>query len=181
MAVLAVISQIVGLELLAYDQLAIMNGEYWRLLTANLVHTNYTHLAMNLGGLFVLWLLHGDEYKTQSYLGISLVCGLAITLAIYLLRENITWYVGLSGVLHGIFVWGLVKDFEKRRKSAWLLAVGLIVKLVIEVETGGSASIEALLGARIVVEAHLYGAVAGGLFAIAAWALKRQMNHSLRS
>ncbi|MFT7244600.1 MAG: rhomboid family GlyGly-CTERM serine protease [Candidatus Azotimanducaceae bacterium] len=181
LAVLAVISQVVGIEILAYDQLAIIEGEYWRLLTANLVHTNYAHLAMNLGGLFALWLLHGDEYKTQNYLGIALTCGLAITLAIYLLRENITWYVGLSGILHGIFVWGLVKDFEKRRASAWLLAAGLVLKLVIELQTGGSAWVEAMLGARIVVDAHLYGAIAGGFFAITAMALKRQRNNSLTS
>tara|TARA_E500000331_G_scaffold290512_2_gene286557 strand:- start:40 stop:255 length:216 start_codon:yes stop_codon:yes gene_type:complete len=38
-------------------------------------------------------------------------------------------YAGLSSALHGIFVWGMVRDFEKGDKTAWILLVGLVIKL----------------------------------------------------
>ena len=51
---LAIAAQFIGLDALAFDREAIQGEEYWRLLSAHLVHTNDTHLVMSLAGVLAL-------------------------------------------------------------------------------------------------------------------------------
>lgn len=155
-----------GLDtILHYHSVAISQGDWWRIITGHFLHTNLNHLLLNLGGILVLWALHGEYYQHRnSYLLLLLLClGTSIGL---LFGSDITIYVGLSGVLHGLFAWGVVQDIQRDFKSGWLLLAGLIVKLLQEQIFGASLDTAMLIEADVAVDSHLFGAISGLLCAV---------------
>ena len=75
--------------------------------------------------------------------------------------ETIVDCTGLSGVLHGLFgFWALAEVFDGRRSSLVLVG-GLIAKVAWEQFYGPSTSTAAMIGARVAVDAHLFGAIGG--------------------
>ncbi|WP_371189078.1 rhombosortase [Thalassotalea maritima] len=148
---------------LIYDRALITAGEFWRLFTAHLVHTNDNHLLLNLAGLTMLWALHGDHYKMHTFLFAFSVSAIICSVGIFYFDVDMQRYVGLSGVLHGIFVWGTIKDIKKGWKTGYLLLFGVLAKIVYEQVFGASNDVEQLINARVAIDAHMWGAI-GGLF-----------------
>ena len=81
----------------------------------------------------------------------------------WFLDRQLVWYVGLSGVLHGMLLAGLVAGWAERKTESLLLAALLLAKLIYEQFMGPLPGSESTAGGAVVVNAHLYGA-AGGLF-----------------
>lgn len=148
---------------LIYDRQSINSLEYWRLLTGNFLHTNTAHFFLNLAGLWLLWLLHGDEYKTRHYLVVFIACCVGVGLGLYAFTPEITRYVGLSGALHGVFFYGILNDISHKMKTGWLLLLGGCAKIVNEQFGPTNASLEQLIDASVAVDAHLYGAITGAI------------------
>ena len=148
-------------DLLIYDRKLIIAGEYWRLLTGHFFHSNGNHFMLNIAAVALLWALHGQYYYFKNYLVIFFVSGLICSLGILWFAENIAFYVGLSGVLHGFFVWGALMDIKHHEKTGYLLLIGVIAKILHEQFYGASADVERLIGATVATDAHLYGAVGG--------------------
>jgi rhomboid family GlyGly-CTERM serine protease len=146
---------------LAWDRNAILQGEIWRILTGNLTHTNWAHLLMNALALLIISFIFRAHFNAKRYTALIIVLSIGIGGGIF--ATNMQWYAGLSGVLHGIFAWGAISDIRTKTKGGWLLFVGLIIKITWEQIYGGSASSEALIGARVATEAHLIGALIGSL------------------
>lgn len=146
---------------LAYDRTLVKSHEIWRLISANFMHTNLNHLLLNAAGLLLLWALHGDYYKIDTYLNIFILCCMGCTLGIYWFAPKLVWYVGLSGALHGLFVWGAYKDIQAGLRSGWLLFFGVWGKIAYEQIIGPSADVANLIEASVATEAHLFGAVTG--------------------
>jgi hypothetical protein len=76
------------------------------------------------------------------------------------------WYVGLSGVLHGLFVAGALASLAAGYRAELLLLGLLVVKLAWEQVHGALPGSEGFAGGTVLVESHLFGAIAG-LFAAA--------------
>ncbi|MEZ8326136.1 rhombosortase [Vibrio cyclitrophicus] len=148
-----------------WDSNAIAEGQWWRILTGNFSHTNYSHLLMNLTGLWIISYLFQPSKKplALAMLVISLVTGVA------LLFSSIQIYVGLSGTLHGLFGLFALNEALSGRRSSWLLVLGLITKIAWEQLIGPSSTTGELINARVAIEAHLAGAIAGGFMAMALW------------
>ncbi len=158
-----------GRETFKYDRLAILDGEYWRILTGHFVHLGYTHLVLNLAGLVLVWLLVGRYFDTVRWLLILAVILATISAAFWLVDTNLLWYVGLSGVLHGLLVAGTIRGFRELPSESAIIVIILVVKIGWEQVAGpvpGSASVA---GGAVVVNAHLYGAVGGGVAAALFW------------
>lgn len=148
-------------DALAYQRDALSWQEVWRWISGHVVHTNGAHLMLNLTGLAMLWLLHGHYYSLSTFFGQLLLYAFAVTGCIFVFHPELQWYVGLSGVLHGIFVWGAVQDIRRLEMGGKLLFLGVWVKIAYEQFYGGSADVAALINARVATEAHLYGALTG--------------------
>jgi hypothetical protein len=73
--------------------------------------------------------------------------------------------VGLSGVLHGLFVAGALASLLAGFRAELLLLGLLAVKLVWEHFQGALPGSESLAGGTVLIEAHLYGAITGVLAA----------------
>ena len=91
-------------------------------------------------------------------------CALFIGLMLYALNPHLHYYVGLSGVLHGLFVVGAWGERQHFRVSAYVLLALVFAKLVWEQLYGAMPGSESMIGGQVLVDAHLYGAIAGGLF-----------------
>ena len=111
-----------------YNRTLYFGGEYWRAVTAHLFHTNFNHLLLNLGGLLLLWALHGEKYSFQSVAIVFLVTTISITVGIAYFTPDMARYVGLSGMLHGLFFWGACDDIKMGRKSGYGLVIGGAIK-----------------------------------------------------
>ena len=146
---------------LRYERAAIATGEVWRLVSGNLVHASGQHLLLNLAGLALVTLLFPGEYSRRDWALIGLTSAIAIAAGLWWGSPEVEWYVGLSGVLHGILAAGAIAWWRSRlRGLAGLLTAILIAKL-----TG-----EQLFGAigwsgdlNVIVDAHLYGALGGAV------------------
>jgi len=147
-----------------YERSGIENGEFWRLLTGHLVHLGASHFALNAAGLALVWYLVGDAFTRIGWAWVALASIIAIDSGFWLLNPGLRWYVGLSGLLHGLLAAGLVVSATKERKEIVLLAILLVAKLAWEQLGGPLPGSESSSGGPVVVDAHLYGAV-GGLFA----------------
>lgn len=83
-------------------------------------------------------------------------------------------YVGLSGVLHGLFAYFALQETLNGRKSSWLLVVGVMAKVIWELTMGASSSTSELINARVAVESHLFGMLSGFIFAALYFFTRRQ-------
>ncbi len=129
---------------------------------------------MNLAGLWIISYLFQPSKKqlVLALLVISLVTGIA------LLFSSIQIYVGLSGTLHGLFGLFALSEALNGRRSSWLLVLGLIAKIAWEQLIGPSSTTGELINARVAIEAHLAGALAGGFISIASFLISRKTGQS---
>ena len=147
---------------LRYERYAILDMEWWRLLTGNLVHLSTAHLALNLAGLGLISFLFRSRFDAWRWFAVLLACALSTSLGL-LIFTQVEWYVGLSGVLHGAYAAGALAEVRDGRRFGYVLLSLLSVKLLAELLLGPSASTAALIGGEVVVDAHLFGALGGFL------------------
>lgn len=154
---------------LAFDRSQMELQQVWRWLTANVVHTNGYHMLLNSLAIGLLWLLHGYSYTLSRYLFVVFVCSLFVTLGVWWFSEELQWYAGLSGALHGVFIWGCYNDLKQGHKSAWLLVGGVILKIAYEQFWGASSWLEGVIAASVATDAHLYGFIGGLVCILIIW------------
>lgn len=157
--------------ILVFQSEAITQGQWWRLVSGHFLHTNFNHFLMNSIGLILLWALHGEYYRPITYLTLFLLCCIGTGLGL-LFGSDITQYVGLSGTLHGIFVWGALSDIQKGYRSGWLLFVGVWIKVIYEQIAGPSDIVAGLIASNVAIDAHFFGTLTGSLYIV--WLFKRQ-------
>ena len=152
-----------GREQLRYERAAVLDQhQYWRLLTGHLVHGGWQHTWLNLTGLALIVALFHGTYTTLQWLVIALLSTISIDLGMLLLMPQLQWYVGLSGVLHGLLTAGAVAWWQvEDRRLAGILSAILVGKLCWE-QWHGALPLSGAL--HVIVNAHLYGAI-GGLLA----------------
>lgn len=151
-------------NLLRYDRADIAAGQWWRLLTAHIAHLGIHHAALNALGLIFLWALFAREWSVRQWAAIVLVAALAIDSGLWWGDPQVTWYVGASGVLHGMMAAGLVAYIRRADPLGWIMAGLLAAKLAYEQLHGPLPF--AGKGVPVVVDAHLYGASAGLVAAV---------------
>lgn len=161
-----------GFEALRYER-ALLLTEPWRLLTAHLVHLGWIHLALNLAALAAIWAMLGDLLRPGAWAAAFVACALAVSGGLWLRDPQLEWYVGLSGVLHGLFALGAVAGLGRAPGFHVLLLAGVVAKVAWEQVSGTDSGTAALIGGAVVVNAHLYGLLGGLAGAPYAWRAAR--------
>lgn len=173
LAIIVTLIAAIGSDLenwLRFDRIAIFNGQFWRLLSAHFVHLNWSHLLMNLLGLVLIWALFGKTYNTKTWVAVFCVSCLGISGLLLAFNPELRWYVGLSGLLHTLFVLGSLKDIQQARWGGTWLLVAICLKLLYEQILGPLPGSESTAGGRVIVDAHFYGAILGAVsFAVLRW------------
>ncbi|PLT23929.1 rhombosortase, partial [Pseudoalteromonas sp. MelDa3] len=153
-------------NLLEFNRSLIDEGELWRIFSSQFVHANWAHLGLNASGVLLIWLLHGEYTSPTRYAfntsALALWCGLGV----YWFCPSIHIYTGLSALLHGIIIWGAVKDITVGLKSGYLLFIGVWIKIGFEQFSGPNADIGKLINSTVAIDAHLIGVIGGTLLAI---------------
>jgi rhomboid family GlyGly-CTERM serine protease len=148
-----------GREVLRYDRAALAAGQWWRLLSAHIVHLDFDHAVLNSLGLVLMWALFARDYRPRQWLLIVLGSIAAIDAGLWLRDSTVAWYVGSSGALHGIMAAGTLAHVRRRDLDGWILAVFIVVKLAYEQSAGALPFSQSHAG--VVVDAHLFGALGG--------------------
>lgn len=141
----------------------------WRLISAHVVHINWTHALVNAGAWLVLARLFEVHVNAKQQLLCLVGGGLSISIALALLYPSIAWYRGASGMLHALYFAGaivqLADALHRRSRRTALLAAGLLaggaMKIVLELPRGAFTPYAEWLGAATVPQAHLFGALSG--------------------
>lgn len=150
---------------LSYQTQALNQHEYWRLVTGQLVHLRWSHLAFNLLGLAVIGLLFSRHIGSHRFLPVLLLCMLGSNLGMWLADPHITQYVGFSGVLYGLFAWGARWDVFTGQRFGKLLLVLVVVKTFYDY-ISGTTFIALSDASQVAFSAHFYGMLSGVLVAI---------------
>jgi rhomboid family GlyGly-CTERM serine protease len=158
-----------GRVALRYEREAVLQGEYWRLLTGHLVHGTWLHLLLNGAGLGLIAALFPQDYSLRGWLSIAAFSVVAIDIGFVLCEPQLHWYVGLSGVLHGALAAGAIAWWRhESRPLALVLSLIFVAKLAWE-QAHGALPLSGDL--PVVVDAHLYGAVGGVAAGTVLWLL----------
>ncbi len=165
-AVLSLLLQASGLvDLLQFDRPLIDAGQYWRLLTCHLVHTGWSHWAMNMAGLALVAYFFSPYATVSQWLAVFVVSALAAGTGSYLFDPQLQVALGMSAVLHGLFVFGALREIRVYPQSGLVLLALLCAKLVWEYRYGALPGSATLAGGEVATSAHLYGAIGGVLVA----------------
>lgn len=155
-------------EHLQFDRGRILGGEYWRLLSGHFVHAGWTHLVINALAALTIYFGFFSHLRIAELLIGSFFLAILISIALLIFLPELSWYRGLSGLLHGLTVYcSLRRVFEGRR--SYLIGAGLVWAKVIMESAGISLTVSAWHGDMSVIhQAHLAGALLGTLGAFAA-------------
>lgn len=161
--------------LLRFEREAILTGEYWRLVSGHAVHLSWPHLLLNLAGLAFVYVLGARRLNFATWWLTGIFSALLIDAGFLFWTPKLQWYAGLSGVLHAWFVVCVIVLWRECgwRTGAPFLAL-LAAKLAWELGNGPLPGTTELVGGRVVVEAHLFGAL-GGVVSAAAMETSRRI------
>jgi rhomboid family GlyGly-CTERM serine protease len=152
---------------LCLESTKVSEGQLWRLITGNFVHFGWAHTAMNLLAFLLCTFAFFSDYSTKIFLLLILTCSLFVGLCIFFLNPEYTIYAGLSGVIHGLLIYGILASTHYPK---WIQLSALILiggKLIHENMPGYEATdLQNLIPAAVAVESHVYGAIGGFVFFI---------------
>jgi len=173
---LVVLMQLIGQETLRYQHDWWQSGQVWRIVTANWVHVGWVHMALNMLGLAVCVGLANPHWSVKRWFLNSLCIGIGISTLFTLQNPNLHWYVGFSGVLFGLYFLAAHDLYARDRLIALLMGGAIVIKIILEQYTSIDLDSSAIIGAPVIVDAHLYGLLMA--IAIALIWSTYTMNHS---
>ena len=141
-----------------YERGAVAAGQWWRFITCHQVHLDPNHALLNAVGLALLWSLFARCYGWGQWLVALGACVAAIGAGFWFFSTQLMWYVGASGVLHGVFACGCIAMLRQRDRIGFIAAAIFVGKLAYE-QWHGPLPFER--ADQVVTVAHLYGAMGG--------------------
>jgi rhomboid family GlyGly-CTERM serine protease len=125
------------------------------------VHLGTGHTILNVSALGILVWLFDEVLDNTDWAVVMVTSALSIDAGLYWFASDVVWYVGLSGVLHGVMIAGSLKLLAARAPIGLLLLLVTLGKIAWEQWGGPVPYSELTSGGPVVVEAHLFGAVGG--------------------
>jgi rhomboid family GlyGly-CTERM serine protease len=162
---------VLALELLSDGSLQeyrrpLLGAEPWRILSAHFVHLSLIHALLNGVALLLLGRLFEERMRIAELWLVLCTAPILISLVFWIAMPELVWYRGLSGVLHALYFTGFILWLsEASRHARWLplaaLAAGTL-KVLLEQPWDASFPFQEWLGAPVVPQSHLIGALIGG-------------------
>lgn len=117
---------------LVYDRSAIVAGQWWRLLSGHLVHSDLSHLGWDMAGLLVLGWLFEKQIGAWKYAMVLLSGMVAVDIWLWWGQAPLR-YCGMSGFLNTLLAAGLVRQWHvSRHVLVPLVGFGAILKIAWE-------------------------------------------------
>lgn len=164
---------------LRYERSSIFSGEVWRLFTAHFVHLGWGHLLMNLAALGLIWGLAWRTLRVSAWLVVSITSISSVSVGLFMLNPELAWYVGLSGMLHGLLLAGIIANLAAGHRLEIILLLILCGKVAWEQIYGPLPGSAEFAGGAVVVDAHFYGLV-GGLVGVLPYVLLKRSHKPMK-
>ena len=158
-----------GRSFLRFDRAAISMAELWRLVSGHFVHLGPNHFFLNATGLILVWLFVGMHFTVRQWLIVIVVSIAGIDAGLWFFNAQLSWYVGMSGLLHGMLAAGIVKGIQAVPREATVIGIAILMKIMFEQLIGPLPGSEQAAGGDVIVNAHLFGVLAGVAAAAVFW------------
>jgi rhomboid family GlyGly-CTERM serine protease len=145
--------------LLRYERDAVLHGELWRLFSAHFVHLGWAHALLNACGLLLCAWIAPARFGARRLVCDGLWLGGCVSLLLLAFSPEVAHYVGLSGVLYGLFMLGLAPPAFRGDRIARLGLATVLGWMAWQLIAGPAPAEERQIGGRIIAVAHLYGVV----------------------
>ena len=145
---------------------AIVEGEWWRIVTSMFLHIGLLHLMMNMVAIYYLGIIVERIYGSLRFLFIYFLAGIGGGLASFGLNEQIA--AGASGALFGLF--GALLFFGVIYKKIFLETMGINLLIILSINIIISLTIP-----QIDIGAHIGGLIAGFISSVICY-LPRKTN-----
>ncbi len=143
---------------LLYIRESVSDGEVWRILTSQLVHTNWPHYLLNICSVWLFAFLFYTTINFKTFTINLFLLALGVGVCIHLWEPRILWYAGLSGAIYGLY---LIGAYSAIKANDYFLGIGaatlIIGKVCYDQWFGPIQDNSDLIEARVVTEAHVYG------------------------
>lgn len=147
---------------LSLTQNGVHEGQWWRLLTSQIVHLSVNHALLNAAGFLIVSLSFRQDVSPRRETVVLLLSMLGVGLGIYRFNPEIGWYVGLSGAIYGVLVHHLMLGARRTPVIALGFLAFVVGKVIYEQFIAGpDRSIETFIGGQVAEDAHLYGVLSG--------------------
>lgn len=143
----------------------LISEQPWLVISHAFIHLNAQHLALNITALLTLFVLFMPAFRSLWWLAALAVSAISSACGVFYYSPDTQWLVGLSGALHGLFVYTVLRSGAS---LAWIAA--LVIKISIEQYPqyfpldAITHWNERLIDSAVIVDAHLWGAIGGLLF-----------------
>ena len=91
----------------------VAQGEVWLLLSGHIVHLNWSHWLLNMAGLAIVAFFFSAHATFKQWFIVIVVSSSVISAGIWWGMPELRYYVGLSGVLHGLFLYGALREIHR--------------------------------------------------------------------
>ena len=167
MLLLMVALQLLGQKMFRYQFDWQESSQYWRLLSAHWAHTNWIHFLLNAAGLILCMSIATPGWSIRRWLSYQLILALGISLLFTIFNPELTWYLGYSGVLYGIYLLAAIDLFPRDRLIGLLLGVAIVIKITLEQTSDINLTSSDIIGSPVIVDAHFYGVILAAAIALA--------------
>lgn len=144
---------------------ALLYSQPWRLFTGHFAHISLLHAMVNCVALLLLERLFAERMRAWELWAVILGTPVVISLAFWLAMPGLIWFRGLSAVLHALYFAGCVLWWRTSiRRARWLPIVAIAggaLKVLFEQPWSETFPWAGWLGAPVVPQSHLIGALAG--------------------
>jgi len=174
---LMVVLQAIGPEYFRYQRDWMASGQVWRIVSAHWVHVGWMHLLLNGLSLVICVSLTTPGWSAKRWIVTTLCMALGISIMVMLYNPEISHYAGHSGILYGLYVLGGISLFRRDRLIAVLVIAAIVIKISMEQFSFYDFNTGDLIGARVIVDAHLYGLLMAIAIALVWSIYTYTMNH----
>ena len=165
---------------MAYDRVLVEDGQWWRLITANLVHLGGWHTLMNLASLWLISFIFQPLLKMSYWISWVLLLYFVNILAMHLWTPHIIHYVGMSGALYGLIAACATAELRLGVKLSGILLIVVGIKIFIPEMIGVQSEYDEFLGGSVVEESHIIGFIEGLILGLV-WPKKLLKGPALQS
>lgn len=151
---------------LQFDRSDILVGQWWRLLTCNLVHLSVPHMLLNLAGFILAVVLFKENIPTKYWYANIVLCFLSVGFGILVFDTAVENYVGLSGALYGVLAFGLILNIKRQPLISLAVWAFMLHRVYLQYQSDfDPSSMSDFIGGNVIASSHLLGLICGHLMA----------------
>lgn len=152
-----------------------LNGEYWRLISANFLHLNFIHLFSNMLFLWFIGIKLEPHIGRTRFLSAYLLTALSSSvISLYFNINTIDLSIGASGAVFGMF--GLFIAMYASKSNSYQISYPLIISVVLFLAISIIPDENASYNIGIDHAAHFGGLISGGLIGLFYFPSLQQQN-----